>query len=75
MKGIIRSYTGLTIAVIAAFFVMALTGITSAALSLGIFSILMISLKSWLIQPVVKNTVYFNPTRSRRIKNRRLKVA
>ncbi len=75
MKGIIRSYTGLTIAVIASFFVFALQGLSTQAFALGIFSILMISIKQFIMLPSVKSTTFYNPSRSRRVKNKRLRVA
>ena len=77
MKGIIKSYSALTIAIIASFFVFALSGLFSAAVSLGLLSILMISIKQWVVQPSVneRQHPFYSPTRSRRLKNKRMRVA
>lgn len=77
MKGIIYSIDGLLIGTVACFFVFALQGLAQATLILGICSLLGFTIRAILVSPVVKertNAIY-SPSRSRRIKNRKLRVA
>ena len=74
MKGIIYSASGLLIGCIACFFVFALQGLFNWAVGLGILSLLGLFIRAIVIHAQTKPTAFYSPSRSRRVKNRKLQV-
>lgn len=74
MKGIIHSTTGLLIGVIACFFVFALQGLAAWAVGLGILSLIGLGIRAIVIGIAQSPNAIYSPSRSRRNKNRLLRV-
>lgn len=70
MIGIINSLSGLLFTTIICFFAFALQGFREGAIVLGVLSILGLGLRALMINMSVKNTPWYNPSRSQIRKNK-----
>lgn len=71
----ITSFAGLIAVLISSFFAFALQGVASAALACGVFAIIALSIHALTIPTDRPTTPIYSPSRSQRLKLRKLRIA